>query len=77
LVEGWIGVVGPKGLPIEVVKRVHTAFTAAFATAEVKEAMAKQGNTINITTPEVAAAHFKSELSRYAVLVKKAGVVPQ
>jgi len=50
---------------------------AAFSTAEVKEAMAKQGNTINISTPEFAGKHFKSELVKYAALVKKAGVVPQ
>jgi tripartite-type tricarboxylate transporter receptor subunit TctC len=49
----------------------------AFSTPEVKEAMAKQGNTINISTPEFAASHFKSELVKYAALVKKAGVMPQ
>jgi tripartite-type tricarboxylate transporter receptor subunit TctC len=77
LVEGWIAVVGPKGLPADQVKRIHNAVATAFATAEVKEAMAKQGNTINISTPEFALAHFKSELVKYAALVKKAGVVPQ
>ncbi|HOZ65468.1 MAG TPA: tripartite tricarboxylate transporter substrate-binding protein [Burkholderiaceae bacterium] len=77
LVEGWIAVVGPKGLPADHVKRIHNAVATAFATAEVKEAMAKQGNTINISTPEFALAHFKSELVKYAGLVKKAGVVPQ
>ena len=44
---------------------------------EVKEAMAKQGNTIAMTTPEAATAFFKSELVKYAGLVKKAGVEPQ
>ncbi len=77
LVEGWIAVVCPKGLPADQVKRIHYAVAIAFATAEVKVAMAKQGNTINISTPEFALAHFKSELVKYAGLVKKAGVVPQ
>jgi tripartite-type tricarboxylate transporter receptor subunit TctC len=45
-------------------------------TEEVKETMAKQGNLVNITSPDAALAHFKSELARYAALVKKAGVVP-
>lgn len=77
MVEGWIAVVGPKGLPPEQVKRINAAFVAAFSTPEVKESMAKQGNTINVSTPEFALAHFKSELVKYAALVKKAGVVPQ
>ncbi len=76
VVEGWIAVIGPKGMPADLVKRINAAFIAAFATPEVKEAMAKQGNTIHISTPEFAAAHFKSELVKYAELVKKAGVVP-
>jgi tripartite-type tricarboxylate transporter receptor subunit TctC len=77
MVEGWIAVVGPKGMAPELVKRINAAFLAAFSTAEVKEAMARQGNTINVSTPEFAQAHFRSELVKYAALVKKAGVVPQ
>jgi tripartite-type tricarboxylate transporter receptor subunit TctC len=77
IVDGWFAVVGPKGLPVATVKQVHDAFVAAFATAEVKEAMAKQGNTIAISTPEAAQAFFRSELAKYAALVKKAGLEPQ
>jgi tripartite-type tricarboxylate transporter receptor subunit TctC len=77
MVEGWIGMVGPKGMSPDLVKRLNTAVVTAFNTAEVKEAMAKQGNTINISTPQFAGKHFKSELMKYAALVKKAGVVPQ
>jgi tripartite-type tricarboxylate transporter receptor subunit TctC len=77
LVEGWIAVVGPKGLPADHVKRINAAVVTAFSTPEVKEAMARQGNTIHISTPEFALAHFKSEMVKYAGLVKKAGVVPQ
>lgn len=47
---------------------------AAYATPEVKEAMAKQCNTINPGTPEAAAQFFRSEMVKYARLVKKAGV---
>jgi tripartite-type tricarboxylate transporter receptor subunit TctC len=75
--EGWFAVVGPKGLPAADVKRIHDAFVTAFDTPEVKAAMAKQGNTIAISTPEYAQGFFKSELVKYATLVKKAGVEPQ
>ena len=39
--------------------------------------MAKQGNTINVSTPEYAGQFFRTELAKYATLVKKAGVEPQ
>ena len=42
----------------------------------VKEAMVKQGNTINIQSPEASAAFFQSELNKYASIVKKAGIKP-
>lgn len=77
VVDGWFAAVGPKGLPAAEVKRIHDAFAAAFATPEVKEAMARQGNTIAISTPEAAQSFFRSELAKYAALVKKAGLEPQ
>ncbi|NJS37238.1 MAG: tripartite tricarboxylate transporter substrate binding protein [Brachymonas sp.] len=75
-IDAWIAAVGPKGLPAAQVQKVNAAIRTAFATDEVKEAMAKQGNIVGVTSPEVAAEHFKKELARYAALVKKAGVVP-
>jgi hypothetical protein len=33
--------------------------------------------TISISTPEAAQAFFRSELAKYAALVKKAGLEPQ
>ena len=73
-VAGWFAVVGPAKLPAAHVKRLHDAFTAAFASAEVKAAMAKQENVINPTTPQDAVAFFKSEQERYAKLAKKADI---
>ena len=72
--EAWFGVIGPARLPAAEVRRIHAAFVAAFATPEAREAMAKQGNSINPGTPESAAQYFRSELAKYAKLVKQAGV---
>ncbi len=73
-IEGWFAVVAPARLPSEQVKRLHAAFSTAFAAADVKEAMARQGNAINLGTPEAAQQFFKSELAKYARLVRKSGV---
>jgi tripartite-type tricarboxylate transporter receptor subunit TctC len=74
VVEAWFGVLGPKGMPAADVKRVHDAIVAAFADPGVKEAMAKQGNTINVSTSDYAQQYFRSERDKYAKLVKKAGI---
>lgn len=72
--EGWFAVIAPAKLPAAEVKRVHAAFVAAFDTPEVRASMAKQGNVIAPMSPEDSAAYFRSELAKYAKLVKKAGV---
>lgn len=77
LVEGWFAAIGPKGLPADQVKRINAALTTAFDTTEVKDAMAKQGNSIKISTPEFAKDFFSKELKVYADTVKRAGVVAQ
>ena len=72
--EGWFAVVGPAKLPPSEARRIQAAVVAAYATPEVKEAMARQGNIINPSTPEAAAQFFRTEMVKYARLVKKAGV---
>jgi tripartite-type tricarboxylate transporter receptor subunit TctC len=77
VVEAWFAVIGPKGLPAAEVQRIHAAVTTAFADAEVKDAMARQGNVINVQPADKAMPFFRSELAKYAEIVKRAGIEPQ
>jgi len=77
VVEAWFAVIGPKGLPAAEVQRVHAAVVAAFADPGVKESMAKMGNVINVQPADKAMPFFRSEMAKYAQLVKKAGVEVQ
>ena len=77
VMEAWFAVVGPKGMSAASVKKVHEAVVAAFNDPGVRETMAKQGNTINISSPEQAQKGFSTELAKYAALVKKAGIQPE
>jgi tripartite-type tricarboxylate transporter receptor subunit TctC len=74
VVEGWFAVIGPARMQPADVARINAAFGEAFASPEVKEAMAKQGNTIRVSTPEYAAQFFPAEMAKYAKLVKKSGI---
>lgn len=74
-VEGWFAVIGPPKMQVADIKRAHDAVAAAYTSAEVREAMDKQGNVIKPTSPEEAASYFRSEAARYAALVKRANVV--
>ena len=72
--EGWFAFIGPAKLPAAEVARIHAGIVAAFAAPEVQENMAKQGNQINPGTPDAAGKFFRSELAKYAALVKRAGI---
>jgi tripartite-type tricarboxylate transporter receptor subunit TctC len=77
VIDAWFGVLGPKGMSTATVKKVNDALVQAFNDPAVKETMAKQGNTIAISTPEHAQRVFRSEMERFAALVKKVGIEPQ
>lgn len=77
VIDAWFGVLGPKGMSAAAVKKANDALVQAFNDPAVKETMAKQGNTIAISTPEHAQRVFRSEMERFAALVKKAGIEPQ
>ena len=77
VIDAWFGVLGPKGMNAATVKKVNDALVQAFNDPAVKETMAKQGNTIAISTPEHAQRIFRSEMERFAALVKKVGIEPQ
>jgi tripartite-type tricarboxylate transporter receptor subunit TctC len=77
VIDAWFGVLGPKGMSAAAVKKVNDALITAFNDPSVKEAMAKQGNTIAISSVEQAQKTFRSEMERFAALVKKVGIEPQ
>ncbi len=77
VVEGWFAVIGPPRLPQADVARIHAAFTTAFNSTEVKEAMARQATTVDIASPDRSVEYMKAELEKYAAIAKKIGLEPQ
>lgn len=77
VVEAWFAMLGPKGMAQADVRRINAALAAAVNDPVVKETLAKQGNVINISTPEAGQKFFKDELVKYAQLSKKAGLEAQ
>jgi tripartite-type tricarboxylate transporter receptor subunit TctC len=69
-VEAWFAVIGPKGMSAAAVKKAHDAVVSAINDPAVKHAMAKQGNSIHVSTPDQAQVAFRSELAKHAAAVK-------
>jgi tripartite-type tricarboxylate transporter receptor subunit TctC len=75
-IEGWFAVIAPARLPDEKVQEVFASVSAAFTDPKVKQSMAAQGNTIRLMPPAETARYFRSELAKYATIVKNAGMEP-
>ena len=73
-VLNWQGLIGPKGLPLALIKQLNAACNQALQTAEVKEKILSQGNEIGGGTPEQFAALIQAETPRWAKVVKDAKI---
>jgi tripartite-type tricarboxylate transporter receptor subunit TctC len=76
-VLNWQGIVGPKGLPAEIVKILNAAGNKALQDPELRTKMLEQGNEIAGGTPEQFAALIKSEAPRWGKVVKDAKIEPE
>lgn len=73
-VISWWGVVGPPGIPREVVTRLNREIARILRLPDVKERLARQGVDPAGNTPEEFAAYIKTEIAKYRKAVKDAGV---
>jgi tripartite-type tricarboxylate transporter receptor subunit TctC len=73
-VVNWHGLVGPKGTPKEVVDRINKEANEALKSADVEKILAADGLTAAGGTPAQFEALLKSEIARWAKVVKQAGV---
>ncbi len=76
-VLNWQGLIGPKGMPPELVKQLNAVCNQALQTAEVKDKILGQGNEVGGGTPEQFAALIKAEAPRWAKVVRDAKIDPE
>jgi tripartite-type tricarboxylate transporter receptor subunit TctC len=67
------GVVGPTGIPREVVAKLNGELVKILSSAEMKERFAKQGTEVRTGTPETLGQWLKTEQAKWAKVVKESG----
>jgi tripartite-type tricarboxylate transporter receptor subunit TctC len=68
----YYGIYGPKGLPKEVVDKVHAAVKATVALPDVKKRIEDTGSLIVVNTPDEFAAQIRAEFAVYKKVVESA-----
>ncbi len=70
----WFGMMAPAGVPREVITTLHAEVVKAMAPAEVRKRMQDLGSEVVAGTPEEFGAFQKSEIEKWAKVIKAAGV---
>jgi tripartite-type tricarboxylate transporter receptor subunit TctC len=73
----WTGIVGPKGLPAEIVKKVNEAVAAVVNDPVIRQRLLDEGAEIRLMSPSDFGAFMRAENARWVKVIKDAGITPQ
>ena len=72
----WYCVVGPRGLPQPIVAQLHTALTGILRSAEFRDRLAADAVFAESSSPQELTAFIRSEIARFAKVIRTAGIKP-
>lgn len=72
--NNWYGIVVPAKTPRAIINRLNKDVAAALTSPDVKDLLFKQGLDAAPDTPEEFGAYIKSELAKWAKVIKAAGL---
>jgi len=70
----WYGVMVPAGTPSPIVAKLHAAFVAALNTPELRERLTNQSYELVGNTPGQFAEYVRTEIPKWAGVIKSSGV---
>jgi tripartite-type tricarboxylate transporter receptor subunit TctC len=76
-ITAWYGFMGPANLPREIVNKINADSRAIIARPDFQERLAKDGIEPVGNTPEQFAAEIKTDIQRWAKVVKAAALKPE
>jgi tripartite-type tricarboxylate transporter receptor subunit TctC len=75
--ENWYGMLAPAGTPAAVVATLNKAALEAMRDPDVKEKLATQGAILIGDTPEHFRSFIETEITKWAKVIKDAGIVTE
>jgi tripartite-type tricarboxylate transporter receptor subunit TctC len=77
VIDSWFGFIAPAATPDATVAALNAAFARALADPVVRSRIEAAGASVLGGTPEDADRHMRSEVERWARVVKEAGIRPE
>ena len=75
--EAWWGFHAPAGTPPAIIAKMHKAFSEALRTPAVESKLTEQGVVLRLTSPEEYDRFLRSEVARWAKVVKDNNITAQ
>jgi tripartite-type tricarboxylate transporter receptor subunit TctC len=75
--EVWWGLLGPAGMPADVVEKLSHDFVAALNTDTVKQRLAKLGSYPIGSTPQAFDAKIHADYDKWGPIIRAAGMKPE
>ena len=76
-IQSWYALLGPKDLPRAIADRLQREIAKIVATPTMQERFETLGAEAAATTPDETAAILKSDMDKWAGVIRKAGIKPQ
>jgi tripartite-type tricarboxylate transporter receptor subunit TctC len=73
----WSGLIGPKGMPADIVQKINKAVAEVVAEEGVRKRLIDEGSEIMTMSPADFGAFMRKENARWVKVVKDAGITPQ
>jgi tripartite-type tricarboxylate transporter receptor subunit TctC len=70
----WQGFVAPAGTPHDIVMKLNGAFAKVMADAAIKQRLSESGFEPQTSTPEQFAAYMKSEIAKWAKVIRDSNI---
>jgi tripartite-type tricarboxylate transporter receptor subunit TctC len=77
VVTSWQAFMGPRGMPREIISRLHAELVAALNHAEVRSRFAQQGFDVVANRPEEYGEFQRREIERWREVVRRKGLTPE
>jgi tripartite-type tricarboxylate transporter receptor subunit TctC len=73
----WSGLIGPKGVPQDVVNKINAAVSAVVNDPAIQKRLVEEGAEIKLMSPAEFGNVMRAENARWVKVVKDAGIQPQ
>lgn len=74
--SGWYALLGPAGMPRDVVNRIHDGFSKSLRNPDITRQLSGRGVEVVAGTPEELAKLMPLEIKKWGAVVKSSGATP-